>query len=81
MNYEFNDYRKRTPPPNIGKWPFWILPVQDAQGYIFRMMLLMFVLPIIFMGYLFTPATTFIYWVIFDIIEYIKIKKGRGLLP
>ncbi|SVB72861.1 uncharacterized protein METZ01_LOCUS225715 [marine metagenome] len=81
MSYEFEDYRKRKEEPNIGSWPFWILPPQDASGYIFRMMLLLFAIPLVFLGYLFTPATTFIWWVIFDLVEYIKIKRGRGFLP
>ena len=81
MSYEFEDYRRRKLEPDIGSWPFWILPPKDVPGYITRLILLLFVIPLVFLGYLFTPATTFIWWVIFDLVEYIKIKRGRGFLP
>lgn len=81
MNYEFHDYRPKKPEPDIGGWPFWILPVNEANGYIIRMVLILIVLPLLFLGYLLTPTTTFLYWIIFDLIEYIKIKNKKGFLP
>ena len=81
MNYEFHDYRPKKPEPDIGGWPFWILPVNEANGYIIRMVLILIVLPLLFLRYLLTPTTTFLYWIIFDLIEYIKIKNKKGFLP
>ena len=81
MNYEFRDYRPKKPDPDMGRWPFWILPVNEVNVYIFRMILIFILLPLLFLGYLLTPASTFMYFILFDLIEYIKIKNKKGFLP
>lgn len=79
MRYEFEDYRKPKKQPEIESWPFWVLPIENIRGYFIRFFLLLFILPIAFTGYLFTPTTTLVYWLIFDLTEYWKVKRGKGM--
>ena len=80
MNYEFHDYRPKKPEPANGGWPFWILPVNAANGYIIRMVLILIVLPLLFLGYLLTPNFGYLLGV-YPLIKFIDKLNEIGILP
>ena len=75
MNFEYEDYRKRPEPQNIGKWPLWIVPVRFVGAYLFKLVLLLIFLPVFFFGYLPTLEVFFLYFLIYDILEYNNVKR------
>lgn len=75
MNFEYEDYRKRPEPDNIGKWPLWIVPVRFVGAYLFKLVLLLIFLPVFFFGYLPTLEVFFLYFLIYDMLEYNNVKR------
>tara|TARA_B100001057_G_scaffold491777_1_gene582734 strand:+ start:5116 stop:5361 length:246 start_codon:yes stop_codon:yes gene_type:complete len=75
MNFEFEDYRKRPEPEEIGSWPFWIVPTRYVGGYIFKFLFILIGLPVFFFGYLPTLEIFFLYFLIYDMLEYNNTKR------
>mgnify|MGYP000155424332 CR=1 FL=1 len=75
MNFEYEDYRKRPEPDNIGKWPLWIVPVRFVCAYLFKLVLRLIFLPVFFLGYLPTLELFFLYFRIYDMLEYNDLKR------
>jgi hypothetical protein len=77
MNFEYEDYRKRPEPENIGTWPTYYVPDRFIKGYLFKLFLFFYLIPVYFFGiWLFADLTTFfLYFIMYDIIEYYSIKN------
>ncbi len=75
MNFEVEDFRKRPEPEDIGKWPLWIVPVRFVGAYLFKLVLLLIFLPVFFFGYLPTLEVFFLYFLIYDMLEYNNVKR------
>ena len=69
MHFEYEDFRKRPEPEDIGKWPLWIVPVRFVGAYLFKLVLLLIFLPVFFFGYLPTLEVFFLYFLIYDMLE------------
>jgi|MDTB01.2.fsa_nt_gb hypothetical protein len=72
MNYEFNDYRKPKK-PKLGSWPFWTVPEFYAIQYLFRLVLVILVIPYLF-GFQLTPIGVFFLFVVWDYVTYRSLK-------
>lgn len=76
MNFEFEDYRKRPEPEDIGQWPFYYVPARMVKAYLFKIFVFFYILPILLFGSWFgSLATFFLYFVVWDVLEYYNIKK------
>ena len=73
MNYEVNDYREPQK-PSLGSWPFWIVPELFVFGYLFRLILFLFVIPSLF-GIQLTVMGLFVNFLVVDFIIYLALKK------
>ena len=64
MNYEFNDYRKNTPPPSYTEWT-----PRNAIRYCMGQVFFLFVLPFM-LGFSFSPFGLLLNVILLDYIFY-----------
>ena len=75
MNFEVEDYRKHKP-EDIGQWPFWIVPRRYVGTYIWKAVFILYFIPVLLFGTWFlTLSGFFLYFLLYDVLEYINIKK------
>ena len=75
MNFEYEDYRKHEP-EDIGRYPYYYVPARFVRGYLFKLVFFFFVLPIMLFGAWFTSLSTFfLYFMMYDVLEYFAIKQ------
>ena len=72
-NYEYEDYRNHQR-PSLGSWPFWTVPELFVFGYLFRLILFLFVIPSLF-GIQLTVMGLFVNFLVVDFIIYLALKK------
>jgi hypothetical protein len=75
--YEFEDYRNNQP-PRLGTWPFWAVPNFLVMTYLFRLALVLYLLPIFF-GIKLTVLGFFLNFLLIDLFTYLSFKKVYGL--
>ena len=76
MNWEVEDYRKRPPIENIGQWPVHYVPKRMVRGYVYKFIIFFYLIPMYFFGGWFgSLATFFLYFIVWDMLEYRIIKR------
>jgi len=73
MNWEFEDYRKKTPIP---KWSEWAWPRDQAFGIIWRIIFWTVIIPFALFGTILTPLGFFIQLLVIDYVTYIQWKNN-----
>lgn len=76
MNWESEDFRKKQPEPELGSWPFWIVPEKFAVDYVLKLAIFMIGLPMLF-GAVLTPLGLFFNFALVDFIIYKQYEKIR----
>ena len=77
MNYEFEDYRNQQK-PNLGSWPFWIVPEMFVLSYVIRLGIFLVLIPYLF-GVVLSPLGLFLNFLFIDYLIYRGIKMAYGL--
>jgi len=75
MNYEVNDYRKQPPLQDPGPWLTWAIPEFLAFRYLFRIVLWVYVIPVMLFGIQMTPFGVFVQFLVVDYVSYLQYKK------
>lgn len=76
MNYEFNDYRGKPPQEDIGSWPFYYIPQRFVGGWILKTIFFFWILPMLLWGGWFSSLSTlFLYFILYDVLEYSSLKQ------
>lgn len=74
--YEFEDFRNKKPEPELGSWPFWIVPEKFAIDYVLKLAIFMVGLPLLF-GAVLTPLGLLFNFALVDWIIYKQYEKIR----
>ena len=76
MRYEFEDYRPKKKPEDVGPWLTWAWPRKLVGSYLWRIMFWTILVPLVLFGTILTPLGFLLQLVVIDYFTYLQYKNS-----
>ena len=78
-NFELEDFREQPPYDNPGPWLTWAVPEKFSLKYMFRLLLWIWIIPMLLIGTTLSPVLMLLQFLIVDFSSYSRYKLTNSI--